>query len=272
MPTADPPTPRRRRRLTRRALLLGGLGAVGAGASGAAYAFKIEPHWACLNRLPLDLPRLHPDLHGLRLVQLSDLHVSHGHSDQLADLGQILAGLHPRLGVFAVFGNHDYSVYSYQKRPASPGRMRRGRDMAAMLADFGVTALRNERHVLEVGGGRLQLVGLDDYWAGLCNPEMAMADVEPDLPCLVLSHNPDTFVELKQYPGDFVLSGHTHGGQVRIPLFGAPVLPIFNRRYDAGLFREGDKCLYVNRGLGYIRRVRFNCRPEITEFTLVPRA
>ena len=86
------------------------------------------------------------------------------------------------------------------------------------------------------------------------------------------AHNPDAIDYLQAKPWHWLMCGHTHGGQVRIPFLGAPFLPVRNRQYDAGLFHVGDRCLYVNRGLGYLRQIRFNCRPEMTLFTLTSRA
>jgi hypothetical protein len=249
----------------------------------------------------MDLPALAPPFCGLRLILLSDLHVSPQVSmDYLraqfrrcmalapdiivlvgdyitradgrlaGDLISLLRMLSAPLGVFAVLGNHDCGVYE----GLMPVRV--GPSIAAgsstILESAGVTVLRNERHVLENETGRLQLVGLDDVWSGFCKPQLAFAEVEPDVPCVALVHNPDAIVDLKQQPCDWVLSGHTHGGQVRIPWLGAPILPIVNRQYDAGLFNVGDKRLYVNRGLGHILPIRINCRPEITVFTLARRA
>lgn len=295
---------RPRLRLTRRGFLLGCLGGAGCGALGLGYARYVEPFWPKLERLPMDLRRLAPSWAGVRILHLSDLHLSHslpseylpkqldrcaalqpdlvvltgdfitsGRFDLLADLHRLLTRLRARHGVFAVLGNHDFGVYSPQRRLASSRAAARIADrISAELTAAGVDVLRNDCRVLTIGDGQLQLVGLDDYWSGYCDPSAAFAKVDPDLPCVVLSHNPDSVIELKDYRCDWVLCGHTHGGQVRIPLLGAPILPIQHRQYDAGRFEVGDKRLYVNRGLGYLRQVRFNCRPEITEFTLEPRA
>jgi predicted MPP superfamily phosphohydrolase len=88
---------------------------------------------------------------------------------------------------------------------------------------------------------------------------------------VALVHNPDAIDALHNRPCHWILSGHTHGGQVRLPLLGAPFLPVRHREYDQGLFKVGEQRLYVNRGLGYLRRVRFNCRPEIAVFQLTAR-
>lgn len=291
------------RRLTRRAFLFGCVGGLGLSGGGLTYVCGVEPLWAKMERVPLDLPDPHPDLIGLRIVQLSDLHVApnvptdflldqarrvtalrpdlivitgdcvtRGCDDFLADLARIAAALEARLGVFAVLGNHDYDMTtSYLVRPPGPAGLARAARVAETLGGAGVVVLRNECRRVPVGGGVLQLVGLEDYWSGQFNAAAAFADVDPRLPCLALSHNPDSITHLKDQPCDWVLSGHTHGGQVRLPLLGAPVLPVIQRQYDQGRFEVGGTRLYVNRGLGYLARVRFNCRPEITVFTGVRR-
>ena len=289
-----------KRRLTRRAFLVrlcgGGIAAVGTAGVGGVYARYVEPFWPVVERHPMDFPGLDPALEGLRLLQLSDLHVypsvpldylrgqirrcetlapdvivitgdfiTAGRLDVLKELVALLRPLQAPLGVFAVLGNHDFGVFSPRRRSRGPAI---GECTHQALAGCGVTVLRNEARVLTVRGAPLQLVGIDDLWSGLCDPDLAFAQADPELPTIVLTHNPDTMPLIKGWPWRWLLCGHTHGGQVRIPFFGAPILPIDDRRYDAGLFELGDRRLYVNRGLGYFKQVRFNCRPEITEFTL----
>jgi hypothetical protein len=275
---------------------LGGL--VGAGAC-AAYAHDIEPFWPALERLDMDLPHLDRALVGVRLLHLSDLHlfrdtgteylraqlarcaalapdvivltgdfITRADSHFLDPLISLLSSLQAPLGVFAVLGNHDWAVFGSRgttRPPVLADRLERALTVA------GVRVLRNTAEVLTRGGAALQLVGLDDLWSGHCEPEQAFEHVDPGLPTIVLAHNPDTIDLLQGRPGDWILCGHTHGGQVRLPLLGAVWLPTENRQYDAGLFDVAGKRLYVNRGLGFVRQLRFNCRPEIALFTLTRR-
>jgi uncharacterized protein len=292
-----------RRRITRRAFLRrlcgGGAGTVALAGLGAGYAHYVEPFWPTVECLPLDLPRLHPALVGLRLVQLSDLHLSpHMRHDYLraqlrrcqelspdlivltgdfitdadprflGELQELLDILHAPLGCFAVLGNHDCSVHSVDCTHSDPILAAR---IEQALTGSGVTVLRNRRQVVEHDDARLQLVGLDDLWSRWFDADKAFADVDPNLPCITLAHTPDSYYLLRDKPWHWLLCGHTHGGQVRIPFLGAPYLPVHSRKYDAGLFRVGDQRLYVNRGLGYLHQFRFNCRPEITVFTLTSR-
>lgn len=269
------------------------------GGAGLAYVRYVEPYWAAIERVPLDLPRLHPDLVGFRIVQLSDLHVTGDVSTQhvrsavqrvrelAPDLvvmtGDYITSGQPRhtqrlatalreldapRGVFAVLGNHDYGV-------SRPGQHRFthviSRNVVRVLQDCGVRILQNAHVEVRRGAGSFQLIGLEDIWGGGCNVQAAFHNTRTDMPGIVLVHNPDAIDVLSQQDWDWMLCGHTHGGQVRIPLFGAPILPVRHREYDAGLFRFGRRRIYVNRGLGNILPVRFNCRPEITLFTLQPR-
>ncbi len=289
---------RRRRGLSRRGFLrLCGGGVLGLGAS-AAYARFGELHWLATETLEMDFPALAPGWDGLRLIQISDLHISEVVSTEflrsamkqctalapdvivitgdfitrcdlrfLPELRQLMSCLRAPLGVFAVLGNHDFGLYDPLRKLGVPARNL----LEQPLAEYGVTVLRNNRVLVESPGraGGLQLVGLDDWWSGLADPEAAFANVDPAQPCILLTHNPDTVALVRARPWHWLLCGHTHGGQIRIPLLGAPVLPIEDRRFDQGLFKlNAQQRVYVNRGVGHLLPVRFNCRPEITVFTL----
>jgi predicted MPP superfamily phosphohydrolase len=140
---------------------------------------------------------------------------------------------------------------------------------AVELAGF--TLLPNRHIVLSRGGANLYLAGVDDIWAQRQNLSAALEGIPPDSAVILLAHEPDYADEVAASGQvGLQLSGHTHGGQVRIPGWGAPVLPWLGQKYDAGLFQVGGMALYVNRGLGMaVPYVRFNCRPEITHITLV---
>jgi predicted MPP superfamily phosphohydrolase len=179
--------------------------------------------------------------------------------DEVEQVGQILSQLPPTpLGIIGTLGNHDYGKNWKDTRI--------GDALAQVVIDCGVKLLRNQ--CIDVAG--LQVIGMDDLWAGQFQPEEALAGFDPKRASLVLSHNPDT-VDRSGWGGyqGWILSGHTHGGQCNFPLFGRPFVPVDNPRYTAGQFDlSNGRRLYINRGLGYNRRVRFNARPEITAFTL----
>lgn len=159
---------------------------------------------------------------------------------------------------FGIFGNHDYGPGWTHPDFAD--------DLAAIVQSVGVRVLRNEVGVMD----GLQIIGMDDLWAGRFDPTAAWAKMDTSLPAIVLSHNPDTADEpgWDNYTG-WILSGHTHGGQCKAPFLPPPLLPVKNRRYVAGEYElTGNRRLYINRGVGHLLRVRINARPEVTLFTL----
>jgi predicted MPP superfamily phosphohydrolase len=163
-----------------------------------------------------------------------------------------------RIATLGILGNHDYwRDWSHPEIAAQ---------VAEIATSCGVRVLRNE--IADVEG--LQVLGLDDLWAGQFAPEQAVSSLDPSRAMLALSHNPDT-ADLEAW-GPFrgwILAGHTHGGQVRLPFLPPPLLPVRNKRYWAGAFDcPGGRQMYVNRGVGHLTPVRFNVRPEITLFTL----
>ena len=117
-----------------------------------------------------------------------------------------------------------------------------------------------------------QFAGIDDFWGVNFEPRRALARLDRDRPGVVLCHNPDV-ADLPLWDGcrGWMLSGHTHGGQCKPPFLPPPFLPVKNPRYVAGAYDLGPgRRLYINRGVGHLRRARFNARPEVTVHTLVP--
>ena len=111
---------------------------------------------------------------------------------------------------------------------------------------------------------------MDDYWAINFQPEKVMTQIDTNKANLVLCHNPDV-CDLDVWNGyqGWILSGHTHGGQVKPPFLDPPILPVRNKKYTAGeISLSGNRTLYINRALGNLHQVRFNVRPEITLFEL----
>lgn len=276
-------------KLSRRALfqwLARALALTAAGVlSGAFYITRLEPRWVHITRLTLAIPRLPEDFEGFRLVQLSDLHcdpvpladlqaaltlaqnlrpdlfVLTGDyvlrsAASIFDLAPALAGLQAPHGVMAVLGNHDYWTNA--------------RTVHRGLTSAGITTLVNQGVMLRRGAGQLYIAGVDDGWSGAPDLASALADCPAETPAIVLWHEPDFADETAREARVVLqLSGHSHGGQVRLPGLGALVLPQFGRKYDMGLYQVGGLWHYTNRGLGYIwPPVRFNCPPEITAVTL----
>lgn len=265
--------------------LLGALGVVGD-------TFWIEPHWLDVVTRDLPIANLGPKLEGKRLIQISDIHVGPivdegyliraldivaqlapdflvltgdfitSQRDGTAPLEQarrVYAHLQPpRLGAIGILGNHDYGPGWSNNATAL--------NVSQLLNDVGCSVLRNDS--LTVAG--LRFIGYDDLWAQQFGPKLMSNLLPSPEPTIVLCHNPDA-VDLpawSNYKG-WILAGHTHGGQCKPPFLPPPLLPVKNKRYTCGEFDLHDgRRLYINRGLGYLRRVRFNVRPEITVFTL----
>lgn len=183
-----------------------------------------------------------------------------------------LSRLRAPLGAYGVWGNHDYGSFGrYAPRWRGPARRdwpQRQRDMTQAFAAAGVTLLRDEgraaREDLWVGG-------VDDFWFGQPDPARALAGAG-ERATLLLSHNPDILPELPGRAG-LALCGHTHGGQVRLPLIGAPMIPSrYGQRYAMGWVTGAHATpAYVSRGLG-TSGVPFRnlCPPEVTLLTLTP--
>ncbi len=170
----------------------------------------------------------------------------------------VLAGLRAPLGRFAVLGNHDHQTNARLVRRA--------------LADHGFTDLTNTGVWLGRGDARLRVAGVDDVRTGKPRLGPALGDMGAGDACLLLAHNPDYVEQIRDGRVDLVLSGHTHGGQLYIPGFGAPVTSSrFGQKYRAGFVQGPSARVYVSRGIGTISLpIRFCCPPEIVLLTLRP--
>lgn len=281
-----------RKRISRRSTLkLIGAGSLGigmTGLSGYLYAFHIEPHWLSIERISIPFPDLPEAFAGFKIVCMSDFHhepedglgylhrVVQSANDLTPDavcllgdyvfseahsidaLASALSNLEAHHGVYAILGNHDYWTDADLVR--------------AGLERAGIKVLINQAAPLKLGAEALYLVGLDDGWSGKPDPAAALKSVPADAPAIVMIHEPDFAdrIAAHQQVG-LQLSGHSHGGQVKPLYFEAPMRPAYARKYSAGLYSVGPMILYVTRGIGVIPpRVRFNCRPEITEVVLTP--
>jgi predicted MPP superfamily phosphohydrolase len=197
---------------------------------------------------------LHPDL----LVVTGDYLTDDGHekpATYVQDVADCFAQARATHGVIASLGNHDHWFNA---------------DLVTQkIQQAGIPVLRNQNTTITVHGAKLSIVGLGDLWTEGVDMTNAFRGLD-QTPAIVLMHNPDTF-EHWTHPGtNLILAGHTHGGQVNIPVIGPPLVPSrYGQKYAHGLFRQRDSLMYVNRGLGVIwPGVRFNCRPEIAVFHL----
>ena len=279
--------------LTRRRLLAAGAAIAGAGFGVGAYARWIEPTWVEVTQNDLPVPTLPPAWEGTRIAHLSDFHlcpwvpvaylarcikqtadlkpdlvvvtgdfITIGSEEYGPRAARLLTGLHSPFGTFACLGNHEYGLGRPEPQPVLPS------PVTGALEDAGVRVLNNASERLTREGGDLWIAGVEDLWSARYDPARAMADVPSGAANLVLCHNPDAAEDLHAAGCGTILAGHTHGGQVQIPLLGPPILPVRNRQRYEGLHRVGGSWLYINRGLGWLWRVRFACRPEISLLTL----
>jgi uncharacterized protein len=287
--------PAKPRRITRRRLFKTALGLVAGSVGVAAYARWIEPTWLEVVECDLPVAGLPPAWNGVRVALLADLHrspqVTHEYlaeairltqslePDLLAvvgdyshmgfeyseDAARLLAGFRAPLGCFSCLGNHDYGLSRWVNTPVNPTPR-----LVDVLVESGVRVLLNEAVPLVRGGQTLWLAGTEDLWAGRCQPAVAMKNVPAGAANITLCHNPDAIEGLSAAGCGTILSGHTHGGQVDIPFIGPPRLPVIDRNRYRGLHHVGGSWLYINRGLGWLIKVRFLCRPEISLLTLRP--
>ena len=238
------------------------------------------------------IPNLHPQLNGLSIALVSDIHSSvfmtkndmdayvRGVNDLRADLivvtGDFVNGLTEEvypfaesfsnlkapLGVYGVMGNHDF----YAPDP----------DIVAREVDgCGVKLLRNDKVVIQKGDGKIYLIGIDDVG----NPERAAhkmniatgPTIPLDIPRILLCHRPYFIQQAAEKRMDLVLSGHTHGGQIVFGQFGNILMTpaALTSPYVWGKYRVADTHMYVSRGIGTVGiPVRINCPPEITKILL----
>src|SRR5512146_1284371 len=269
------------------------------GATGLAlYSGEIERHWIDVTHRDVALRGLPADFDGMRVVQLSDIHMDYftepfflrrvvARINELNPDAVFLTGDYVTSSdiakrsapesawqcatilreltcerVYAVLGNHDVIVGAANV-------------MAALQAN-GIKAIRNSYLPLERGRGRMWIAGLDDPVVG--HPDLEAAIPEqirnvPNEPVVLLCHAPDYAMRIQRHVAGqsvgLMLSGHTHGGQIRLPIIGALVLPTLGQMFIEGWFQLGRMGLYVNRGIGTIG-VPFplDCPPEITVLTL----
>jgi predicted MPP superfamily phosphohydrolase len=138
------------------------------------------------------------------------------------------------------------------------------------LNQHGIRVLHNELLTVELNGVQYQISGVDDLWSRRCRPDVAMQYLDPALPHVMLAHHPRTIELLAGRRCDLMLSGHTHGGQVHLQRYGSVTLGKKMKRYAAGLYTHGHSRLYENKGVGFGLKIRYNRRPEIAVFDLVP--
>ncbi len=263
------------------------------------YAFGVEPNWLERTYYQVKLP-CKGLASGVRILHLSDFHASSAVPFTLiesavemgleakpdvicltgdfvtdaapfdrAEYARILRRLSTAAPVFATLGNHDGGSWS-----ASIGGFKDSSVIRGLLGASNVALLDNRSEVVRVRDQSVRFAGVGDLWSGGVDADLAFVDVRPEAPVILLAHNPDTKDMLRDRPWDLMLSGHTHGGQVVLPLVGERFVPVRDKRFIAGLKHWDGRQVYITRGVGSIRGVRVNCRPEVTVLDLItePRA
>ncbi len=268
--------------------------AAAAGVAGlAADSFLIEPNRPEVVRQQISLRRWPSALDGFTIALLSDFHYDRyfsihplhsaidivnsiqpqlialtGDFVSVPDLGdpvkgaadaepcsQLLKKMRAPFGLWAVMGNHDSFT--------DPDRV------TSVLRADGIRVLANQSAPIESGGARFWLGGVDDILGRTADLDVTLHDVPAGEPTILLAHEPDYADYVARYPVDIQLSGHSHGGQVRLPVLRPLYLPELGKKYVWGRYQIGELTLYTNRGLGTVGvPVRLNCPPEITLITL----
>ncbi len=256
----------------------------------AGYARFVEPGWLELTHDQVFVEGLNPGTR-VRIVQLSDIHVSpvvpaslveNAFALALAERPDVicltgdyvtdatphnedwyrrtLRTLSSHVPCFATLGNHDGGAWS-GKRGTKPHSTEY---VTGLLASAGIAVLTNRSVEVPIHGQTIRLVGCGDLWAHQCNPWVAFHGVPRDrMPTVILSHNPDSKVMMDEFRWDLMLSGHTHGGQVVVPIIGLSPAPVTDKRYIKGLKQWNGRWINVSAGVGNIDGIRFNCRPQV---------
>jgi predicted MPP superfamily phosphohydrolase len=258
------------------------------------WSFALEPASLSTREYRLSIPDWRADHAGLRIAVLADLHVGSpfngitklkrivtttnalkpdlilipgdlvihevigGRFVAPEDSAAVLATLTAPLGVWAVLGNHDWWLDAKRVRTA--------------LESHGIPVLEDEAVPIEYDASRIWLVGISDFWEGASDVRKAMSEVTDDSPVLLFTHNPDVFPNLTDR-FSLMIAGHTHGGQVFLPLLGRPIVPsAYGERFAIGHVQENGRHLFVSSGLGTsILPVRFRVPPEVSVLELHPR-
>lgn len=249
--------------------------------------WNFDPNQIKITDIPIELPRLSPDFDQYKIVQISDFHlgswldaadlvrivdivnqqeptliaitgdfVSFNPKKFASDLINTLSKLQAHDAVIAVLGNHDHYT--------EPGVIR------DVLKESNIIELSNDVFPIRRNASHLYFAGIDDHLAKKDDLQKVIEQIPAGSPAILLAHEPD-FADISSQSEKFglQLSGHSHGGQICIPRIGSLYLPPLGRKYPSGIYQINGMNLYTNRGLGTSwLKIRYNCPPEITNFTL----
>ena len=289
----------------------------------------IEPKLLLTTKIHLRIDRLPPELSGLKILQISDLHLNEKMTtpflkkiirrtrelqpdiivltgdflcfSELNDPERMLNFLNQfnaPYGCYTVLGNHDYDSpisvnplgeYDQMKKHSnlkraftrlfSTTKLKKSvteqakntpfhHELLGLLKKSPFRLLHNETISIKIKNSILNVTGLGEYTAGKINPEAAFTNYDSNAPGIILLHNPDGLPLIKNYPGEIVLCGHTHGGQINLPWLWRKFTLLENMTFKKGLFNYFSKWVYVSRGIGSSMQFRLLSPPEITLFTL----
>jgi len=261
----------------------------GCAAAAGTDSLLIEPNWFHLNVVQVPIKGLDSAFDGYRIGLISDFHTPRWLSPrqmgvvnglmssfrpdivampgdfvaqrrkvtEVPDFSETFGRLHAPDGVFATLGNHDHWTDARMVR-------------AQLVHNTAARLIERRHEVIRRGSAKLAVAGVGDLWMDASSIGEALEGVSVDVPRIVLAHNPDQAETCTDdVRVDLMLSGHTHGGQVRIPYKGAVKLPsAFGQKFEQGLVQGKAHRVYVTRGLCTMAFVRFNCRPEVTGIVL----
>lgn len=290
----------------------------------------IEPKLIFTTKKTLPLPNLPKELHGLKILQISDLHLNpqipntfitklltkihafkpdliaftgdflcHGRILEPQRLLNLLQNLHAPYGCYAVLGNHDYNGYvginaqgEYDLLPPPSSSIKNGfarlkktltltktltpkaqelplnQPLINLLSKTPFKLLHNQCLKIPVRNSHLNICGLGEHMLGRIHPTQAFQDYDKNYPGIVLLHNPDGYPQIQNFPGDVILCGHTHGGQINLPVIWKKFTRLENMHFKKGLIPINNRWIYINRGLGGVLPLRCFSPPEILCLTL----
>jgi predicted MPP superfamily phosphohydrolase len=290
----------------------------------------IEPWVLTVTRKTVPIDQLPHDLIGLKVLQISDLHLHPAVPQQFLDrIAQRVSSLSPDIivftgdflcysklqekdrlrdflckfnapyGCFAILGNHDYAepvsindkgeydivindkplilrglaqLCKTTKLAGKTTERARGiglhQELIELIQSTPFKLLNNSNQIIKIGSSGLNICGLGEYSLGKADIETAFSEYDNTFPGLILVHNPDAFPLLANKPGDVVLCGHTHGGQVNLPWFWRKLTLLEDISLKHGLLKRDGKWLYINRGVGSVMPFRWFAPPELTLITL----
>jgi len=251
------------------------------------YTVFIERNLVQMNHYRIPVPALPKAFENFRMVHLTDLHLGflvsksflkgvvnkannlkpdaivctgdyvhdRNSTQEIDTVWPILMKLKAQYGVYSVLGNHDH--WADTKRSLY-WLHRSGQNV------------RHTNKAIYKGKGRILIGGAGDFWEDALNIDQCFSSSDEGDCKILLAHNPDSMDTDFKTPISLTLSGHTHGGQVSIPFYGPPILPVNNKQYSSGFIETKKGNLFISKGIGWaIYPVRFNCYPEIAILELI---